>query len=125
MTFYLPDFAHIPLTADTDSVAAHCLADPSIRWNGWACPIFPLSSVRGLVMQTAALAAEYGEDSTELVVLVDTDDLNVPLVFTYNPEYAEEYEDPRGEPVHPITVAGTPYWPVGSHAWTWSLRSEH
>ena len=75
--------------------------DPSVRWNGWACPRFTLDAVRDLAAWLAVQDPDDGYDT----VSVDGDRVTVTT-------YDGETYDVRP---HDDGLYG-----VGAYAWVWS-----
>jgi hypothetical protein len=45
--------------------------DPDVRWNGWACPFFPIESVREIAALTAQMAAEFPAEDFDVIEVDD------------------------------------------------------
>lgn len=76
--------------------------DPSVRWNGWACPRFTLETVRDL----AAWIDAQGDDDYERVIVTD----NGRVFMTKDDEgWTSEV---------PADADGL--YGVGAYAWVWS-----
>jgi hypothetical protein len=84
------------------------LVDPEgSRWNGWLCPLFPLSSVLAL---QAALHEESLTDPDAPRIIVDGE-----RVILHDRE-----EQGGGASMYlPTVVAGVPHWAVGERSWMW------
>ena len=86
-----------------------CLLDTAQRWNGWQCPIFPLDSVKAIT-----LTLDQAQDKSDNHFITFTDD----GIWIHNPNYADEYEDTRGERAVEITVNGQTYYSI-DNGWCW------
>jgi hypothetical protein len=83
--------------------------DPFNRWNGWACPIFPLESVEVIAKFLVDNNADFEQGG--IVVMLD----GVP--------HWKEIDDTDGEtlfyPILPQVVDGIEYFEVGAGGWVW------
>lgn len=77
--------------------------DPSVRWNGWACPRFTLETVREL---SRWLSAQDPADGYDRVSVVGD---RVTVIVTAYP--AEPYDVPAD---------ADGLYPVGAFGWCWS-----
>ena len=89
--------------------------DPEHRWNGWACPYFPLVSVYRIAAVTHAENAE--REGTAFTI----DDQGV---WELDLEYAADYPDPRGRLVPTIVHEGATYYAAGE-SWCWQASSDY
>ena len=83
--------------------------DPSVRWNGFACPLFDVAGVRAIADMIASFPGS--EDFTTV---------------TINEWGTVFYESPDGDEYvcDPVIVDGAELYPVGSHGWVWQAESD-
>ena len=83
--------------------------DPQHRWNGWACPIFPIESVQVIATFLDDNCADFREGG--IVVVID----GVPNW--------KEIDDMDGEtvcyPIIPQVIDGVDYFEIGAGGWVW------
>lgn len=82
--------------------------DPSVRWNGFACPFFDLVGVRAIGDMIASFS---DGDDWETVTVRDG-------VAYYESYDGDEYV------CDPVTVDGVKLYPVGSHGWAWQAEGD-
>ena len=87
--------------------------EPDVRWNGWACPFFPIESVREIAALTAQMAAEMPEEDFD-VIEVDDDG----RVFYTSRECGRVEERPCFEQAH----RGQALYAIGAGGWCWSEK---
>jgi hypothetical protein len=83
--------------------------DPRRRWNGWACPLLPLSSVVKVAEWLANCEANPADGG--VVTIVD----GVPQWVEVNDD---GYIVPA--PIVPTVVDGVEYYDIGAGGWCWS-----
>lgn len=95
----IDDRHHLPALIDPEG--------PS--WNGWVRPYFPMASILALGDE---LDREREDDPEGPWISIDGDAVTL-----------HQREEEGGETVtyEPVTIDGTPVWPVGSCDWTWEL----
>jgi hypothetical protein len=94
--------------------------DSGERWNGWACPLLPLSEVERLVAEQATLKAEH-PDQTDGLRLDPNEEGEYPtLVFVSYYDESESQINPRAEQTEDGEVF---LYDVG-FAWTWSVEED-
>jgi hypothetical protein len=77
--------------------------NPSIRWNGWACPLFTLDTCREIAFHINELCSE------EEIIVTESQ-----VFDTYT-----DGDDKETHELHPIEINGINYYPLGSHGWVW------
>jgi hypothetical protein len=94
-----------------DRYRVPALVDPEgSRWNGWLCPLFPLSSVLALRDQLDEERADSDPDGPWITVEGDR--------VTLHPR-TDQGDDLEPVTYGPVMVDGVPYWGVGARDWTW------
>jgi hypothetical protein len=81
--------------------------DPQEKWNGWACPLFPIDSVRIIAEWVDSLGVQGAEDFGGEVPFVD----DAGRVFWVNGDEARQ--------VLPVDVDGAEYFDMWN-GWIWS-----
>jgi hypothetical protein len=101
------------VTIDDDYLLPALIDPDGRRWNGWECPLFPMSSVLSL-RDRLEEEREYDPEGPRIAVEGE----RVTL-------YPRTDQDPDDEPsvYEPVMVEGVAHWPVGAMEWTWSLAS--
>lgn len=88
------------------------------RWNGWACPYFPMEEVIKLRDWIAAWAAD---DEFEKVIVDDSGRVWIDARF----QMAKgEQESGYLYEVKPEDHDGVPVYPVGAFSWIWAIAQE-
>lgn len=95
------------IDGETDFEGWH---DPTERWNGFACPRFPLDTVARIAEW---LRAENARGEAQEEIVVDGDRVVV--------RWLDGEDEGEGEALAPVLVDGTPLYPVGSYGWTWTV----
>ena len=86
--------------------------DPTVRWNGFACPLFTLATVREIKVLLDKWAAEMPYEDSETIEI--DDDGKVFMVNEYDGP-AEEHPVKRDDP----SLPDEPLYAIGSFGWTW------
>lgn len=109
-TDYAP--AVVAIEGDPERGVFPALVMRDQRWNGWACPVFPIASV--LAIRTAFGMDGSGDDAplSEETFTVDSTG-PVPVVTMHG----DEWDAP--EVLAPVILDGTAYWPIGTGGWVW------
>ena len=81
--------------------------DPSVTWNGWACPFFPIESVEIISQWVESIGGDAKESGYPYVI--------GGRVFWFNLDGVSDYE------VLPVAVDGVEYFEIGSHGWIWDV----
>ena len=86
--------------------------DPATRWNGWACPWFPIESVEIIAAWINTQGTERLTVDSDGVWVLDTEELD------------EVTPDPRGWRVDRIVHDGVELFGVGCGGWVWKESRE-
>ena len=87
--------------------------NPEFRWNGWACPLLPLESVKVLDAFFSSLSGEDHADFLQGGIVTVTD--GVPH-WVENPlEGLMEVSS-----ITPTVINGIDYYDIGSCGWCWN-----
>lgn len=107
---YVP--AVVALEGDPTRGTFDALVMRGQRWNGWACPVFPIASV--LAIRTA-FGMDGSSDDAPLSEETFTVDSTGPVpVVTMS---GDGWDAP--EVLAPVILEGVPYWPIGTGGWVW------
>jgi len=101
------------VTIDDDYLLPALIDPEGRRWNGWECPLFPLSSVLAL---RDRLEEEREWDLAGPRITVEGDRVTLHQRTDQDP-------DAEASAYDPVMVEGVAYWPVGAMDWCWSLAS--
>lgn len=94
-----------------------------VRWNGWACPVFPWESVLQIARDFNRGAYGQGPADT-LLLVVDEENRRVWLDERC---FMSDGDDPSSyyyEVEPDYLFDGTPVWGIGSGSWTWNDKRD-
>jgi hypothetical protein len=98
------------------SAAFEGFHEPEKRWNGWACPSFPMDTVR-------ALAEWLNTEGDEQFHKIEIDNSLVQLTSALNTE-DQWTERVPSQVIFTAPDAAVVVYSVGAYAWTWSVDGE-
>jgi hypothetical protein len=80
------------------------------RWNGWACPLFPLESCQRIIERVDGARFD--------------PELDAFVIPRENAEPGEEPVDTYRSRIILISGRAVKVWPIGSGSWTWDKSTE-
>ena len=90
--------------------------DPTLRWNGFACPYFPIESVREIKVLMDKLAKQYPDDIETIEI---DDDGKVFMVNEYDGRVEEKPVNDRHRLRDDPSFPDVPVYSIGAFAWVW------
>ena len=97
--------------------------DPTFRWNGFACPYFPIESVRQIKLWLDRVAAEHpGEETPRLEI--DSDGRVWWAEDAYDPRIEEKPVNAEHRLRDDPSFPAVPVHSIGAFAWIWLEHRE-
>lgn len=95
-----------------DIITVNGIHDPQVRWNGWACPFFPLESVQTISDYFGSLNEYEYEDCLQGGIVRVVDGV---------PHWVHMEDTETMFPISPVSIDGTDYYDIGSNGWCWAV----